>query len=221
MRTLSLTLLLAALASGQSFQGSLRGRVQDPTGGALPTVRIEMVDEATSIRRSTLSNDLGEYTFASVTPATYTVVAEVPGFKRLERPGILVSTQSNITVDLTLEIGEVTESINVTADAPMLSTADASTGQVIDVQKLTDLPNLGRNPFMLSKLSEAVVQVGNPKFNRMQDQSGSSSISIAGGPVRGNNYTLDGVSITDSSNHSTSMIGFCFAFHIFNGIIML
>ena len=55
---------------------------------------------------------------------------------------------------------------------------------------------------MLSKLSEAVVQVGNPKFNRMQDQSGSSQISIAGGPVRGNNYTLDGISITDSTNRA-------------------
>ncbi len=65
-----------------------------------------------------------------------------------------------------------------------------------------DLPNLGRNPFMLSKLSESVVQVGNPKFNRMQDQSGSSQISIAGGPVRGNNYTLDGISITDSTNRA-------------------
>ena len=55
---------------------------------------------------------------------------------------------------------------------------------------------------MLSKLSESVVQVGNPKFNRMQDQSGSSQISIAGGPVRGNNYTLDGISITDSTNRA-------------------
>ena len=93
-------------------------------------------------------------------------------------------------------------SVNVTEEVPLLETANASTGQVIDRQKLVDLPNLGRNPFMLSKLSQNVVQVGNPKFNRMQDQSGSSQISIAGGPVRGNNYLLDGISITDSTNRA-------------------
>src|SRR5207244_4114473 len=64
------------------------------------------------------------------------------------------------------------------------------------------LPNLGRNPFMLSRLSQNVVLGGNPKFNRMQDQSGSSQISIAGGPVAGNNYLLDGISITDSTNRA-------------------
>src|SRR4029078_3708912 len=95
-----------------------------------------------------------------------------------------------------------TEKIMVTGQSPLLDTAPASTGQVIDRQKLVDLPNLGRNPFMLSKLSESVVQIGNPKFNRMQDQSGSSQISIAGGPVRGNNYTLDGISITDSTKRA-------------------
>ena len=73
---------------------------------------------------------------------------------------------------------------------------------MLDNQKLVDLPNLGRNPFMLSKLVPNVIQVGNPAYNRMQDQSGSSQISIAGGPVRGNNYLLDGVPITDAANRA-------------------
>src|SRR5207244_4293055 len=140
--------------------------------------------------------------FASLTPATYTVIAESGGFKRSEHKGVIVSTQQAITLDFTLEIGQISDQINVTADSALIETADASTGQVIDRQKIEDLPNLGRNPFMLSKLSESVTQVGNPKFNRMQDQSGSSQISIAGGPVRGNNYTLDGISITDSTNRA-------------------
>ncbi len=202
MRVTSLALFLAALACGQSFVGSLRGRMQDQSGGAVPTVKVEIIDEGTSTKRSTLTNELGEYTFASVTPATYTIAAEAPGFKRLEHAGVVVATQTAVTLDLTLELGAVSDQVNVTAEVSLLQTADASTGQVIDSQKLVDLPNLGRNPFMLSKLSEAVVQVGNPKFNRMQDQSGSSQISIAGGPVRSNNYTLDGISITDSTNRA-------------------
>jgi hypothetical protein len=73
---------------------------------------------------------------------------------------------------------------------------------VLDRQKLVDLPNLGRNPFMLSKVAQNVTPVGDPHYNRMQDQSGSSQISIAGGPVRANNYLLDGIPITDASNRA-------------------
>jgi len=67
---------------------------------------------------------------------------------------------------------------------------------------LTDLPNLGRNPFMMSKLAQNVTPVGDPHYNRMNDQSGSSQIAIAGGPVRGNNYLVDGIPITDASNRA-------------------
>ena len=73
---------------------------------------------------------------------------------------------------------------------------------MLDRQKLVDLPNLGRNPFMMSKLAQNVVPVGDPHYNRMEDQSGSSQISIAGGPVRGNNYLLDGIPITDAANRA-------------------
>jgi len=202
MRLLTLALLSATLSFAQSFHGTLRGQILDPGGHAVPVAKVTLIDESTSVQRATVTTDQGEFTFASVTPSTYHLIAEAPGFKRTERRGITVSTQTAVTVDLKLEIGQVSEQVNVTEEVPPLETANASTGQVIDRQKLIDLPNLGRNPFMLSKLAENVVQVGNPKFNRMQDQSGSSQISIAGGPVRGNNYTLDGISITDSTNRA-------------------
>jgi hypothetical protein len=177
--------------------------VVDPKDSAVPIAKITLLEEATSVSRATVSNDQGEYSFPAVTPGTYTVLAESPGFKQLSQKGVIVSTQTAVTVDLKLEIGQVTETINVTEAAPLLETADASTGQVLDRDKLEDLPNLGRNPFILSRLTQTVVWTGNPKFDRMQDQSGSSAISIAGGPVGANNYTLDGISITDSTNRAT------------------
>ena len=69
----------------------------------------------------------------------------------------------------------MTESVQVTEMSPLVESANASQGQVLDNQKLTELPNLGRNPFMLSKLVQNVIPVGNPAYNRMEDQSGSSS----------------------------------------------
>src|SRR5579883_767148 len=194
--------LFSGLLSAQSFQGVLRGHVADASGANVQGARVALTDEATHIVRSTLSDGAGEYVFPSVTPATYTITAEAAGFKKLERAGVGVATQASVTVDVTLEIGQVNQQVNVTEQAPELQTGDASTGQLIDSKKITDLPLLGRNPFFTGKLAQSVVFVGNPKFGRMQDQNANSQVSIAGGPVRTNNYLVDGISITDSTNRA-------------------
>ena len=202
MKSIVYVFLVSGLVWAQSFQGSLRGRVTDPDGAATSKTKITITDEATFVTRATTTNDQGEYVFTAVTPATYTVSAEAGGFKRLERKGVLISTQAAATVDLALELGPVTEKIDVTADAPLLETGEASTGQAIESQKITDLPILGRNSFFTAKLAQTVVFVANPKMGRMQDQNANSQVSIAGGPVRTNNVLVDGISITDSNNRA-------------------
>ena len=202
MKLVISTFLFAVLSLGQSFQGSLRGRVLDPNASGTPTAKITLTDEATSVPRSTLSDEKGEYNFAAVTPATYTITIEAAGFKKLERKGVAILTQINSTLDLALEIGQVSEQVNVTAEAPALQTADGSTGQLIENRQITDLPLLGRNPFFEGELAQGVVYAGNPEFHRMQDQNGNSQVSISGGPLRTNNYTVDGISITDSNNRA-------------------
>jgi len=186
----------------QSYYGVIRGLVVDQNGGLVVGAKVTMVNEGTSEQRVTTTSGSGEYNFNEVVPTTYTIVCENPGFKKFERRGIVVATQGQVTVDLKLEVGQVTESVEVQELAPLIESSTASQGQVLDNQKLVDLPNLGRNPFMMSKLSTNVVLVGPPAYNRMEDQSGSSMISIAGGPVRGNNYLLDGIPITDANNRA-------------------
>lgn len=203
VRTLVLTLCFSLGLFAQSYRGGVRGAVKDAGGATVPGAKVALVDVGTNVARNTVTNDAGEYVFNAVEPADYKVVVEFPGFKKLERP-VRIGTQEFLTIDIALEVGDVTESIQVTEEVPLIETSNASTGQVVDRQKLVDLPNLGRNPFMMSKLSPNIVQIGNPTFNRMQDQSGSSQISIAGGPVRGNNYLVDGVPITDSINRAGS-----------------
>jgi trimeric autotransporter adhesin len=202
MRFVCSFLVFSALVWGQAFQGSLRGRVTDPKDAVVPLAKVTLIEEATSVASSTVTNDKGEYSFPILNPSTYTLDVEAPGFKKLEQKGIVIVTQTANTQDAKLDIGQVTETINVTAEAELLDTSEASTGSVIDRQKMEDLPNLGRDPFMLARLSEGVVWTGNPKFDRMEDQSGQSAMSIAGGPSGANNYTLDGISITDSTNRA-------------------
>jgi hypothetical protein len=187
---------------GQSYLGGVRGLIQDPGGSVIAGAKVTLRNDTTSISRATVANTQGEYVFAQVDPATYTVVVEAPGFTRLEHGGVIVATQQVVTLDLKMSVGEVSTSVQVNAEVPLIDISNASNGQVLDTQKLTDLPNLGRNPFLLSKLSSNVVTAGDPRFNRFQDQSGSSTISISGGPVRGNNYLIDGIPITDSTNRA-------------------
>jgi hypothetical protein len=198
----SALLVFTGRLQSQSFQGSLRGRITDPKDSVVPVARVTLIEEATAVSSSTITNGQGEYSFPALAPGTYTLLIESPGFKKLEQKGIIISTQSAATHDEVLSLGQVTETIKVSAEAELLQTAEASTGSVIDREKIEELPNLGRNPFILARLSEAVVWTGNPKFDRMEDQSGSSQISIAGGPIQANNYTLDGISITDSTNRA-------------------
>ena len=196
-------LALAPLAlCAQSYFGGIRGLVLDAAGAAVTQAVVSLVDESTGVHRSTVSSAEGTYNFSQVVPATYTIVVEAPGFKKFEQHHVIVSTQALVALDLKLEVGAVSESVAVTAEVSLIETSNASQGQVLDRQKLIDLPNLGRNPFMMSKVAQNVMPAGDPHYNRMEDQSGSSQISIAGGPVRGNNYLLDGIPITDAANRA-------------------
>jgi trimeric autotransporter adhesin len=194
--------LSAILLIAQSYQGGVRGTVTDSTGAPVPNAKVILTNDGTGEARSVLTNSEGGFDFEIVVPTTYTLTAEAPNFKKFERKNITIGAQEHLTVDMQLTIGTVSESVLVTEQVPLVETSDASQGQVLDNQKLSDLPNLGRNPFMMAKLTETVVQVGPPAYNRMEDQSGSSMMSISGGPVRGNNYLVDGIPITDFNNRA-------------------
>jgi hypothetical protein len=193
-------LLLSSAVFGQSFVGGIRGLIQDPGGAVIAGANVTLRNEATNVSRSTVSNNSGEYAFSQVEPATYSIDVEAAGFKKLSRKGVIVGTQQQLAIDLKMELGAVSESVQVTTEVPLIENATASNGQVINTQQITDLPNLGRNAFLLSKLDNNVVPSGPPQWNRFQDQIGSSNLSIGGGPIRGNNYLVDGVPITSSQN---------------------
>jgi trimeric autotransporter adhesin len=204
---LALFCALAMTAYGQSYQGGLRGSLHDNQGNALASVTLSLINEATRATRTTVTNSSGEYVFDRVDPGRYKLEATSGGFKKLER-SVEVETQQQLLLDLVMEVGAVTETVVITDDAPLIESANPSVGQVITKQFLSDLPNTGRNPFSLAAISPNYVPAGNPTFNRQQDQSGSSQISLAGGPVRGNNYLLDGVPIADIGNRAVIIPSF-------------
>jgi hypothetical protein len=119
------------------------------------------------------------------------------GYKTFERRGLIVGTLEFLTQDVTLDVGTIQEEVTVTGETPIVHHADASTGQVLDKKTLNLLPNHGRNAFVVAAVMPGVVLLGDPKFDRQQDQTNGASISMGGAQMYTNNFLLDGVPITD------------------------
>ena len=170
--------------------------------GVVQGAVVTLVNEGTLLERATVTNQAGEYAFPNVIPGLYTIKASLTGFRSFESRGIRVGTQEFLTLDLPLEVGEVREAITVTGDSPVIETANASVGTLIEQQALETLPNIGRNPFVISVIAPNVIPTGVPQFVRMQDQNATAMLSLGGGPRRANNFLLDGVPITDLFNRA-------------------
>ena len=194
---------LPSVASAQSSQGGIRGVVKDAQG-VIPGVTVTLLNEANGISRETISNGSGEYSFPAVDPAVYTLKCSVQGFRSFERQGIRISTQQFVGLDVQLEIGTLAETITVTADSPLIESTNASVGGVIDSLALESIPTAGRSVFLMATLEPTVQASGNAHWNRMQDQVGNSAVSMGGGPVRANNFLVDGFPVTDLQNRAST-----------------
>ncbi len=202
---IGLTVLLlavgVALAGAQGFAGGVRGAVRD-TGGVVPGAEVSLTNEGTGIARSATSNAAGEYAFPNLAPGTYTLRVSLTGFKAFQQQGITVGTQQFLTLDVVLEVGALQETITITAQAPLVETSNASSGTVLNSEALQTLPAPGRAAFLIGTTVPTVIPTGDTQFNRQQDQTNASLLSLGGGTRRGNNYTLDGVPVTDLFNRA-------------------
>ena len=198
-----LLILAASSAASQTFTGAVRGVVTD-ANGVVPGATVTLTNEANGATRTAVSNAQGLYDFSAVTPGVYIVKAELSGFKTFERKGVGVGTQQFVTIDIRLDVGQLQETITVTGEVPLLETSHASTGSVIDARQLETLPSGGRSAFLFAVTVPTVVATGDPQFNRQQDQTNASLLSLGGGTRRGNNYLVDGVPITDMRNRASA-----------------
>ena len=189
--------------AGQSFHGGLRGSMRD-VQGVIPGITVTLLNEQNNVLRETVTNAVGEYSFAAVDPATYTVIVAVSGFRTYERKGFNIGTQQFLTLDVMLEVGAIEESIVVTGESPLIEIANASIGDVLDGRSMESIPSAGRSVFLMASFQPTVQTSANAHWNRMQDQNGNSAMSMGGGPVRANNYLVDGFPVTDLQNRAST-----------------
>ena len=140
LQSCALCALVCSIAFGQSQTGSLSGTVLDPNNGAVPEAQIEAVQDETGVILRTISLQSGAYVFPNVPPGHWTITAEKPGFKKLVRRGTQIFVAQRQTLDLQLEVGDVSQSVQVTAEAPLLDTNTSERGQTLSPKMYNSLP---------------------------------------------------------------------------------
>ena len=161
---------LAGYVSGQVATGRIAGRITDPTGAVVPNASVSITNEATGVVQTVLSNSNGDYIFQAVNPGSYALRVEVPQLEEFYRPGIQAHIQDNITIDVTLQVGSISQRIEVTGSAPLLQEQDASIGQTIEEQQVNDMPLQSRDWTTLGMLAAGASTSGgssNAQFNVM------------------------------------------------------
>ena len=155
--SLSFVLLFAILftnqSSGQTQLATLVGTLTDSSGAALPKATVTVTNVRTGVENTALTNATGDYVVPALQVGEYKVTAELPGFKRLTKTGIVLQVAQKARVDLTLEIGEVTQEVTVEGVAPLINSESAELGQVIDNRSVTELPLNGREFIQLVQLA--------------------------------------------------------------------
>jgi len=180
--------------------GSIGGEVRDSSGAAIAGAAVIATNAGTNAARTAITNDAGGYSFPSLPPGTYSVKVEKPGFKSFIRSQIELQVQLDARVDFELKVGQVSESIDVSADAALLVSENATVGTVIENKRIVELPLNGRNYLQLVSLAPNVSTGFSTQGQAGARQGGiraAQTISVAGQRTNFNHYTLDGVENTD------------------------
>lgn len=184
---------------GQTL-GELSGRISDASGAGVPNAVLTLTNTSTNAVRTVNSSSDGDYTFPSVPPGSYNLKVEHPGFKAVTSNNIEVQVQQTVRLDLALEVGQVTESVQVEATADLLQSENATVGTVIATKSITELPLNGREYLNLVTLAPNVSNFAPPAGQAQSRQGGDRAnlaISAGGNRVVFDYFTLDGVVNTD------------------------
>src|SRR5438552_13895704 len=181
--------LLISSAEAQLPTATILGTIKDATGAVLPGVSVTVTHVETGQVRTTISAEEGSYRLAALPVGSYQVKAELAGFQTAIRNGITLAVSQEALINFTLEVGSTSETISVTADAPLVNSATASVGGLVDEQKMADLPLNGRNYIDLTLLQPGVTE---HKGESHATGISGTWFSVNGAPTRSNNFLLDG-----------------------------
>jgi hypothetical protein len=187
-------------AFAQETRGTIRGTITDPNGNAVPNAAVQVIDPSRGNKVNLTTNSDGFFQANYLFPGTYQVIVEAPGFKKSIRDKVLLQINGAIQLDIPLEVGGAQETVNVTAEVPQLNTESASLGQVVDAQRIAELPLVHGDPYTLMGLSPGTTYTGSTRLDRPFEPTHIVGFAIDG--TRGNrsDLTIDGAPSTATAN---------------------
>src|SRR5689334_15247829 len=199
---IGLTLCLSAtLAWTQLYSGSVVGLVTDPSNALIPGAKVSLVDEEKGFTFNAETDASGRYLFRGVPPGLYKVTVSAQGFQGQTRTGIKIDVNQNASVDFALQLTTGAQAVNITAEAPLLSTEDSATGQVLTRKFINDLPNINRSVMDLVYLTPGIVSASNGHH------SGDPVNFVANGSRNAtSDILMDGTSITNYEQNSGTLV---------------
>ena len=186
-------MLLAHPAGAQDYRARVQGTIVDPSQGALPGATVTLINTATGVEATRVSDTNGRYVFDFVDPGTYKMRAELDGFRGAQQENVRVMQRGNVEVGMTLELGTIAEMITVTAPPVSVQFHNSSTQLTVESQIIDQAPVAGRNPYNLSTLDPSVLVSATTNENRPYHHAFANDYDAGGGTRRANDVLLDGV----------------------------
>ena len=180
---------------------TLAGSVVDSSGAAIPTVHIAITSSGTGATRTVLSDESGRFSAPQLSPGAYEVTATVPGMEKLVQTGITLEIGQEVNITLRMTPGAVSETVNVTAEAPLVDTGTSSVSGVVDEQRITDLPLNGRDFSQLPLVTPGVTASRNVSASTTMGYG--MKISMAGSRPDVTSWLLDGTNVKGITNFGT------------------
>jgi len=201
---LGLFMLASPVLWSQEAKGTITGAVTDPQGALVPGAKIEAKNLGTNVVSSTVTSGAGVYSLMTLKPGQYDVTVSAAGFKTSVRSNVDLTIGARLEVDFKLEIGAVSETVEVTGEAPLLETGTASRGSVIDQEQITSLPVLNNNVFTLMRFTVGFVNTGSssPDNSRPWDNGDLSNYNVIGSDGFNAEYLLEG---SPNNNRGTKL----------------
>ena len=195
-------LIAITIALGQETRATISGRITDPSGAGLADAPVQIVNTNTKTEFTARTNNEGLFTVPYLLPGTYDVAVEKAGFKKLERNNVVLQVNDNLSLQLQMVLGDVTQNVVVTAEVPLLQTTDPGLGQVIEEKQMAELPNPSGNATEFQLLAPGMVDAGSIAIHQAAFNNGTSNMIANGNTARSNEYAIDGVpnNMADGSN---------------------
>jgi hypothetical protein len=184
--------VLAVSAFAQEYRGTISGSITDPTSAPVSGAQVNVIETHTNARVQLLTQAAGEYTAAALLPGDYDIDVKLQGFKQFTRKAVHVGAGEHPIIDIQLQVGDATQTVEVTADAPLINSENASVGQAITTKEVEDLPLNGGTPLVLASLSIGVLGTGQPGLIHPFDAGGAAGWSIGGSAAQTNEILING-----------------------------